>query len=448
MGTKTLSLQGGKPVLSEADHRRWPLLEQEEREAVLRVLNRGILSGADAPEARAFEDEFAAYVGADYALLTHSGTSALELGLGAVGVGEGDEVIVPAYSFVATALCVLRRGAVPRFVDVEPLTGLIDASLIEAAIRPNTKAIMPVHVHGCPADMDAIRRLAATHGLKVVEDAAQAHGARYGQPAEAAGTLGDAAGFSMQSSKNLSAGEGGVFVSNDAEAAETAHRIRSFGLDLELSGRDAYDATRPLDDGGRTLMSHQMGHMYRGNELMAAVARAQLHRLPRATQAAQAHAARLGKALSALPGVVPPVVPAGRVSVHHKFRVGFDLDKAGVAGVDARRFRDRLMAALRAEGANAVLWQDEPLPAHPLFSRLIGYGKGWPFRAGADLDDLKRNYESEAYPGTRRHLDTSIVLFSQSRPLIGQTAEVVERYGEAFHKVWAHRGQLAELALE
>src|SRR5690606_15199323 len=218
-------------------------------------------------------------------LLTHSGTSALELALLAAGVKEGDEVIVPAYTFVATPISVMYAGAIPRFVDVSPETGNIDPSLIEAAIGPRTKAIMPVHVHGCPADMDAILAIARKHDLLVIEDAAQAHGARY--RGKNAGSLGLAAGFSMQASKNLSAGEGGVLVTDDEALLERANQVRSFGQNITLAHRDRYDPTRALDGG--PLYSERIGHMSRGNEMQAAIARAQLAKLPARTARLQAN---------------------------------------------------------------------------------------------------------------------------------------------------------------
>ena len=306
MAANELAILGGSPLLGEEDHVTWPIVEGEEREAVARVLERGVLSGGDAPEARAFEAEMAAFAGTKHALLTHSGTSALQLALAGLEVDEGDEVIVPAYSFVATAICVLQQGAIPRFVDVDAGTGNMDPALIEAAITPRTKAIMPVHVHGCPADMAPILNVAEKHGLAVVEDAAQAHGARYrGAPA---GSLGAAAGFSLQSSKNLSAGEGGVLVTNDEALLERANRARSFGMNLTLAGRERYDVRRALD-GGSPLVSGGMGHMFRGNEMMAAFARAQLAKLPARTEAAQVNVRRLFAALSELPGVRPSGSP-------------------------------------------------------------------------------------------------------------------------------------------
>lgn len=441
MSANELAIFGGSPVLRPEDHRVWPQIEPDDREAVLAVLERGILSGGDAPAARAFEREFAAFVGAKHALLTHSGTSALELALRAAGVDEGDEVVVPAYTFVATPLAVMYAGGIPRFVDVSPETGNLDPTLVEAAVGPRTTAIMPVHVHGCPAEMDAIGAIATRRGLMVIEDAAQAHGARY--RGKRAGTLGLAAGFSMQSSKNLSAGEGGVLVTDDEALLERANQARSFGQNIALAHRDRFDPTRALD--GRPLVSEHVGHMSRGNEMQAAVARAQLAKLPARTAASQANARRLFSRLAELPGVRPFGEPEGVESVFHKVRVGFDPEAAGV-DLPPRQLRDALIRALEAEGVNAVLWQDHIMPEHPLFARFAGFGEGWPFSRAEDPAALRASYDPANFPVSRALLDGSVVLFSQTRPLIAQTAEVVDRYAEAFTKVWARRDALREIA--
>ncbi|HJL16036.1 MAG TPA: DegT/DnrJ/EryC1/StrS family aminotransferase [Sandaracinaceae bacterium LLY-WYZ-13_1] len=444
MSANELAILGGAPVLGEDEHRTWPIVEGEEREAVMAVLERGILSGGDAPEARAFERAFADFVGTKHALLTHSGTSALQVAVAAVGVQPGDEVLMPAYSFVATPLCVLAQGGLPRFVDVDPETGNMDPERVERSISARTKAIMPVHVHGCPADMDPILAIAERHGLAVIEDAAQAHGATY--RGRGAGTMGAAAGFSLQSSKNLSAGEGGVFVTDDDALMERANQVRNFGQDLHLADRAGYDPARPLD-GGRALTSLFPGHMFRGNEMMAAFARAQLAKLPARTAAAQRNAEVLREGLDALEGVHLQRIPEDRTTVWHKVRVHFDPAEAGL-DLTPRELRSALTRALTAEGANAVLWQDHALPEHPVFARFVGYGHEWPFLLHEDPAALHATYEADNFPHTRALLDSSVVLFSQSRPLIAQTAAVVERYVEAFHKVWSRRDALVTIAHE
>ncbi len=436
-----IALLGGNPSVDRSAHRRWPEVTEEEKRAVGRVLDRGVLSGATAPEAVAFEQEFAKVVGAKHALLTHCGTSALHVAISALGIGTGDHVVVPAYSFVATALAVLHAGAIPMFADIDPATGQIDPASAEAAITSRTRAIMPVHVHGCPADLDALGALAARKGIHLIEDAAQAHGATYkGRPV---GAIGRTGAFSLQSSKNLSAGEGGIFVTNDDALAERANRLRNFGQDVSLSDRDSFDRSRPLD-GTRSLESMRIGWMYRGNEMMAAFARAQLARLAETTARAQANAERLGRALAALPGVLPMQTPAGAVSVHHKFRVRLDPEAAGVA-LSPIALREAIRKALVAEGLEVVLWQTASLPAQSTFQEREGFGGGWPWSVDRETD-FASAYAPGRFSHTQRLLDSSVVLFSQSCPLIAQTSEMVDRYAEAFARVWGHREALATWA--
>jgi dTDP-4-amino-4,6-dideoxygalactose transaminase len=435
-----LALFGGTPVLTKEAHRVWPVVGEDERRAVARVLDRGILSGPFAPEAVAFQKEFAEFVGAKHALLTHSGTSALLVALAAAGVRAGDEVIVPAYSFVATPLSVVQVGAIPVFADVDFETGCLDPVAAAAAVTSRTRAIMPVHMHGCAADMNALLDVARRHDLIMVEDAAQAHGARVGD--RSVGAIGAAGGFSLQSSKNLSAGEGGLFVTNDDAMAEEALSVANFGQDLSRAEGRQFDSSRPLD-GTRSLDSRRLGSMYRGNEMMAAFGRAQLARLRERTERCQRNADRLSRALGELPGVTPPRVPAGRTSVHHKFRVHLDPEKAGVK-LSARQLRDATLQALRAEGLEVVFWQSVPLSAQTVFQKHDPVG-GFPVaHVGRDGGtDLADNYDASRYLHTSKLLEGSVVLFSQSCPLIAQDDVVVDRYAEAFARVWKHREELA-----
>jgi dTDP-4-amino-4,6-dideoxygalactose transaminase len=425
-------------VLAATAHTQWPIVTEAERAGVTRVLDRGVLSGPFAPEAAALEGEFARFVAAKHCLLAHCGTSALVMALAASGVRAGDEVIVPAYSFVATPLSVAQIGAIPVFVDVEIETGCIDPALIEAAITRRTRAIMPVHMHGCAADMAAIMAIAKKHGLLVIEDAAQAHGATFdGQPV---GAIGHAGGFSLQSSKNLAAGEGGLFVTNDEAVAAQANSIRNFGQDVTRADAAAHDARRPLD-GTRALDSQRVGSMYRGNEMMAAFARAQLSRLAERTAACQRKAERLAGALRDLPGVTPPRTPAGRTSVHHKYRVHLDPVRAGL-DISPQQLRDATARALRAEGLEVVLWQGAPLPAQKVFQQR-DTSTGFPAQAEGGTE-LATNYDPARYPVTAKLLAGSVVLFSQSCPLIAQPDEIVDGYIEAFRRVWQERGSLVE----
>jgi dTDP-4-amino-4,6-dideoxygalactose transaminase len=423
-----LAIFGGPPAIRAADHVRWPMLGAEERAAVLRVLERGVLSGPFAPEIRALEREWAAYVGARYCLATNSGTSALHLALTAAGIGPGDHVIVPAFTFVATGLAVLHAGAVPVFVDIEPNTLGLDPALVERAITPHTRAVMPVHMHGTPCAIDAISEICQRRGLVLLEDAAQAHGATH--RGRKVGTFGSLGGFSVQSSKSMPAGEGGLVVTDDEDLYARANRARMFGEDMRAEDEAGYRIERALD-GNRAYDSIEMGWMYRTTELTAAIARAQLRKLDELNLAARRNAAALSARLARLPGVLPPIVGDGDESCFHKYRVRID-PKA--RGIDAPplRVRDAVRAALAAEGVEAVLWQTKPVPAQGLFRDRKGFGgRSFPWDHAAPVD-----YDLAQFPETTSLLDSSLVLFSHTCPIAAQPPALVDAYADAFERVW------------
>src|SRR5256885_2311702 len=390
--------------------RRWPILTEADGAAVERVLDRGVLSGAGAPEMKTLEAEFAAMVGARFCLATNSGTSALHIALAAAGVGQGDEVIVPALSFIATAQAVLHQGATPVFADVDPATYNIDPNDAARRVTARTRAIVPVHLHGLPADMDALGALAERHGLAIIEDAAQAHGALY--KGRAVGTLGTMAAFSLNSTNNLPAGEGGRFVTSSEELYARAARVRFDGLEPPSK----WDPSHPLDDEAE-MQATLRGWMYLPGEVTAALARAQLQRLADTTARSQWNAGRLTHRLARLAGVEPPAVPPNRTHVFHKYRVRLDPERAGV-GLSPTALRNRLLEALRAEGVEAVLWQTAPLPAHPLF-------------ASASASESR-----ERYPNATAALDSTLVIGSQSYPLFAQSLEVVDAWADGFERAW------------
>ena len=427
MAKKALALSGGTPVIRPGEHVKWPVITQQDRAAVMGVLDRGVLSGPFAPEVRALEREFAAYVGAKHCLATNSGTAALHMALAAAGIGPGDEVITPAYSFVATGLAVLQQNAIPVFVDIEPETCGIDPKKIAAAITPRTKALLPVHIHGTPCDLQPIRELAEKHKLVLIEDAAQAHGAEYG--GVRVGSIGTAGCFSTQSSKTLACGEGGLLVTSDDEVWTRASRMRTFGENLRPADEATYQVQRPLD-GSRDYDSLGMGWMYRTSEMSAAFGRSQLSRLDDMIANARRNAELLSGHIAKLPGITPPVVPAGRTSCYHKYRVRLDASKVGI-DAPPLRVRDAVLRALCAEGVDAVLWQTQPVPGQALFRNKVGYGGGVPWSLGQPV-----NYDLSQYPETVRLLDSSIVLFSQTHPIAPQPRSLCEAYAEAITKVW------------
>ena len=271
-------------------------LDPDLENACVAALRRGdYVLGADVA---ALEEEFAAFCAVRHAVGVDSGTAALELGLLARGIGPGDEVITAANSFVASAFAISNVGATPVFVDVDTVTALIDPGLIEAAITAHTAAIMPVHLYGQPADMVAIREIARRHGLWVIEDACQAHGAR--EQTARAGTLGDAAAFSFYPAKNLGAhGDGGMLVTNDDEVADRARLLRNYGQRVRYR-------------------SDIVGANHRLDTIQAAMLRVKLPHLDDWNAARREHAARYDDALQGL-RLVRPVTRDGVQHVWHLY---------------------------------------------------------------------------------------------------------------------------------
>lgn len=335
-----LALLGGKRAC-EQPWPAWPVFDDTERTMLSDVLESGQWwFGA---RVRAFETEYAAFQGARYAVSCTNGTTAIEMGLRALGVVEGDEVIVPPYSFIATASAVVTVGAIPVFADIQPDTLCLDPDQVEARITPRTKAVIPVHVAGCIAAMDRITPLAQRHGLRVLEDAAHAWGSQWN--GRGAGTLGNCGTFSFQVSKNITAGEGGILVTDDEELADLCRSYTHCG---RLKGAAWYD-------------HGVLGSNLRLTEFQAAILLAQLTRLESQTQRRAANAAVLDQALAGLPGVrlLAPTPAMTRRSYHmYVFRVDEEL-----LGFPRQRF----IQALNAEGLPASVGWYRPLYANDVF---------------------------------------------------------------------------------
>ena len=337
-----LALAGGTP-LRDMPYPSWPQAGPEERTALERVLQSGNWSSSYGSEVRTFEESFAAYQDARQGICVNSGEAALILAFKALQIPPGSEVIVPAYTFVASATAVVQVGAIPVFVDVDPDTYCIAPDAVAAAIGPQTAAIMPVHFAGLPAEMDPIMALAQRHGLQVLEDAAQAWGARYGN--RAVGAIGDAGGFSFQASKNLTAGEGGIIVTNDAEVAAIC---------------------RSLADCGRSATAQRYSHAllggnHRMTEFQGAILRAQLDRYPGQLELRTRNAAVLTEELRGLPGVEPLALPVGHVHSWHLFVMRVGLQEFG--GIS----KSTLVKALVAEGIPAAIGYSSAPYQQPVF---------------------------------------------------------------------------------
>jgi dTDP-4-amino-4,6-dideoxygalactose transaminase len=307
--------------------------------AVLRVLDSAQFILGD--EVAAFEREFAAYCGATEGVGLNSGTSALHVALLAAGIGPGDDVITVPFTFVATAAAIVYAGARPVFVDIDPATYCIDPGLIEQAITPRTKAIMPVHLYGHPADMDPIMAIAQRHNLVVIEDAAQAHGARYnGRPC---GSIGQLAGFSFYPGKNLGAyGEGGAAVTSDPALARTMRLLRSWGEERRYE-----HAIKAFN--------------YRMDGIQGAILRVKLRHLEAWTEARRARAADYRAAFAGADVGLPVEAPGCR-HVYHVFAVRL-------------RNRDATRAQLQERGIQTGVHYPIPVHLQPAYADL-GYARG------------------------------------------------------------------------
>lgn len=307
-------------------------IRNEINAAIQGVLDRGdFILGNDVTK---FEEEFAAYCGTKYAIGVDNGLSALELSLRAFGIGPGDEVIVPAHTFVASAAAITFAGATPVFVDVDSETLNIDPERIEEAITPHTKAIIPVHIYGLPANMQMILDLAKKFNLKVVEDACQAHGASYN--GQHAGSIGDAASFSFYPTKNLGAcGDGGIVTTNDAKVAETIRSLRNCGQ----TSKNVHE----LEPFNRRLDSIQ-----------AAILRVKLRYLDQWIESRRKLATHYTKLLKDA-NVRLPAEPQGYQSVYHLY-------------VIRSQNRDALQSHLNERGIGTAIHYPTPVHLQPFFS--------------------------------------------------------------------------------
>lgn len=283
-----------------------PLIGDEEREAVDRVLRSGML--AQGPEVKAFEEEFSAHFGLDRACVAvNSGTSGQHLGLLSSGVKAGDEVIVPSFTFAATANSVALTGATPVFADIEPDHFCLDPVAVEAAITERTVGIMPVHLYGHPANMTALQEIADRHNLQIFEDAAQAHGASlHGRPV---GSFGSFAMFSLYPTKNMTSGEGGMVSAANAEIERLMRLYRNQGMEVQYH-------------------NEVVGLNNRMTDIHAAIGRVQLTKVNGWTAQRQANAAFLSQNLT---GVTTPPVAEGAVHVYHQYTVRVPVDRDGFA---------------------------------------------------------------------------------------------------------------------
>lgn len=415
-----------RPVTSlespSLSYRSWPEVGPEEREAVERVLARGVLSGASAPEVAALEREWSELIGVPHTVTTGSGTAALVVAysvLAARAEPGRTEVVVPAYTFGATVAAVLLAGLSPRFVEIDPQTFNLDPADLATVDPDRVVAIAPVHLFGLPCDLDEITAWARQHGIGVVEDCAQAHLATY--KGRTVGTFGDFACFSLQSSKHLGAGEGGLLVTHDAELAEAARSMCSFGFAVDEEGAVVRQASGR--DGYTVFREHlTLGGMYRLQEMPAAIARAKLPRLRGRIEACQAMARlfldEIGEVgeVGERPGLIVPPRPEDRTHVFHKMRIGIDA-KSLAPERPAGEVREAFRARLHANGLETTLWQVPIMPLHRAFS-LFANDRDW------------------SATRSQAAVEQSFILFGEDRPLIAQDDDFVKAAAVAFRRSW------------
>jgi perosamine synthetase len=343
-------------------------------------------------------------------------------------VGPGDEVITSAFTFLASASCALHQNAIPVFVDIDPRTYCLDPDRLEAAINERTKAIIPVHIQGLPADMDPITAIAHKHGLPVIEDACQAHGATYWE--RKVGSIGDVGTFSLNNFKNLCGGEGGLFTTDSEVLLNRGMLIRCFGDEVdEVSHRRVYNASI-------------LGYMYRNQELPAALARAQLLHLDERNTVRIANANRLTRALSEIPGVIPPYCPPGSTHVYFMYNVRFDPEAAGVECAP-RRFRIAVEKALYKEGVLVGQWQTMPVPAQDLFQSKLGYGgSSYPWSVN-EAKGIHYTYDVNDYPVAQALCDAYTIVHGVHAP---NGRALMDRIAAAFHKVFGSLGEAVDHA--
>lgn len=416
-----LALHGGEKTITRPLGRRWPIWDEREEQAVLEVVRSGVWWRGGYAEAKdskvgQFEDAFAAYQHARHGIAVTNGTTALECALKSAGVEAGDEVLVPALTFVASATAIALVNGIPVFVDVDPETYNIDPDAMEAAITDQTRAAVVVHNGGYPCDLDRIREIARKHDLKIIEDCAHAHGSEW--KGTRVGAIGDLGTFSFQMGKTLTCGEGGMVLTNDDELAEKAYSFHHIG---RLSGRPFYEF-------------HRVASNLRMTEWQAAILLAQLTRLDEQTETRERNAAYLAAGLKEIDGL-EPLARDPRVTRWGFYYWNFHFRPEAWDGVT----RDQFLAAAQAEGVPVgVGAHGGPIYQNPLF-RSMNFGRtGCPIKCPLHRGDV--DYTQVSCPTAERVSQTQALSIGHAAFLGG--TEDMDLILEAFRKVRANVGEL------
>ncbi|MGH9469460.1 MAG: DegT/DnrJ/EryC1/StrS family aminotransferase [Terriglobia bacterium] len=424
-----LALLGGTPIRTKP-FPSWPVFDEGEEVAVLELIKSGQWwcysfgegSGESEPEAgqprskvAEFQTDFARLQGAKYGIACGSGTAAIEVALKALGVGPGDEVIVPPYTFVATASAVLLVNAIPIFADIDPDTFNLDPKRAQEAITPRTRAIIPVHFAGQAADLKAIMDIAKARSLVVIEDAAHGHGGEWNGCG--LGSIGDAGTFSFQASKNMTAGEGGLITTGSREVAALCE---SYIWGGRKSGAPWYE-------------HYRLGWNYRMTEFQGAILSVQLRRVREQNATRRQNALHLDRRLSEIPGIRPLALReyATRHS-HHIYIFRFDPETFGAS-------RERFLDALAAEGVPCASGYGFPLYKNPMFLKQDFNPRGCPLTCGHYDHSIDYASFEALCPAAERACREAVWL--EHRLLLG-TPEDMDDIARAVEKIYEHRAEL------
>jgi dTDP-4-amino-4,6-dideoxygalactose transaminase len=406
LATDSLAIRGGTPVRSKP-FPTWPVFGKPEEDAILRALRSGKWGKIDGSEVKAFEQRFADYHNAKHGIAVVNGTVSLRIALMAAGVKAGEEVIIPPYSFLATASAVVEANATPVFVDIERETFNISPAAIEKAITPKTRAIIVVHLGGMPCDMDAINAIAKKHNLTVIEDAAHAHGSEY--KGKRVGAIGHMGSFSFQSSKNLTSGEGGIITTNDDDLAAACRSIHNCGR----------------IPGGMWYEHHTVSANYRLGDIAGALLNAQFDRMDEQTNTRDTNAKYLDAKLAEIPGITPQKRTAATTrGAYHLYCMSYGAQAFGIP-------RAKFIDAVTKEGIPVSAGYAIPLHKQPLFlNRAFG-----PYTACNPVDCAKLSL-----PNVDAVCSTDALWITQN-VMLGTRTDM-DDIVRAFEKVYEQRSSL------
>jgi dTDP-4-amino-4,6-dideoxygalactose transaminase len=334
-----------------------PFFGKEEKKEVLAALDSGWVTLG--PRTKQFEEDFAKFVGAKYAVAVSSCTAGIHLSLLAAGIGQGDEVITTPFTFVASANPIVHVGAKPVFVDIDPQTFNIDASQIEKKITKKTKAIIPVHYAGLPVDLDAIRKIAKKHKLILIEDGAHAAGATYNK--EKIGSIGDMTNFSFHPLKNMSTGDGGMVTTNNEKYATALQKFRLHGM-----SRDAWK--RHTATGSWRYDVDEAGYKYNMTDIQAALGIHQLKKLPQFLKIRKEYAKLYDKAFAKVPEITVPFITSGQKHIYTLYTIKIDTSNLKIT-------RDEIVEELKKANIGTNI-QFIPVHYFTYYSKAYGYKKG------------------------------------------------------------------------